>query len=225
MLVYSFSKYFGATGWRLGAIAMHKDNVLDAKLKALPANVQAELRGRYASLVPDVATLKFIDRLVADSRTVALNHTAGLSTPQQVQMVLFSLFALMDEADAYKQALKQLIRRREATLYRELGMPPLENPNSVNYYTLIDLKTVTCRLYGEAFSQWAVQQSSTGDMLFRVADETGIVLLPGRGFGSDRPSGRASLANLNEYEYAAIGRALRRLADELHEQYKALGKE
>ena len=43
----------------------------------------------------------------------------------------------MDEADAYKQALKQLIRRREATLYRELGMPPLENPNSVNYYTSV----------------------------------------------------------------------------------------
>mgnify|MGYP006182877315 CR=1 FL=1 len=60
--------------------------------------------------------------------------------------------------------------------------------------------------------------------LFDVGD-TGIVLLPGRGFGSDRPSGRASLANLNEYEYAAIGRALRRLADELYEQYKALGKE
>jgi aspartate 4-decarboxylase len=225
LLVYSFSKYFGATGWRLGVIAAHKDNAFDHALGALPESAKKALDQRYRSLLPDVRSLKFIDRLVADSRVVALNHTAGLSTPQQVQMVLFSLFALMDEADAYKQALKQLIRRREATLYRELGMPPLENPNSVNYYTLIDLKTVTCRLYGEAFSQWAVQQSSTGDMLFRVADETGIVLLPGRGFGSDRPSGRASLANLNEYEYAAIGRALRRLADELHEQYKALGKE
>ena len=49
--------------------------------------------------------------------------------------------------------------------------------------------------------------------------------MPGRMFSADRPSGRASLANLNEYEYAAIGRALRRLADELYEQYKALGKE
>ena len=50
------------------------------------------------------ASLRFIDRLVADSRTVALNHTAGLSTPQQVQMVLFSLFALMDENDGYKKS-------------------------------------------------------------------------------------------------------------------------
>lgn len=191
LLVYSFSKYFGATGWRLGVIAAHKKNILDQALAHLPEADKQTLDRRYSSLLPDVRSLKFIDRLVADSR-VALNHTAGLSTPQQVQMVLFSLFALMDEADAYKQALKQFIRRREATLYRELGMPPLENPNSVNYYTLIDLQTVTCRLYGEAFSKWAVQQSSTGDMLFRVAEETGIVLLPGRGFGSDRPSGRAA---------------------------------
>ena len=169
-------------------------------------------------------SLKFIDRLVADIRAVVLNHTAGLSTPQQVQMALFSLFALMDEADEYKHTLKQLIRRRETTLYRELGMPPLRDENAVDYYTLIDLQDVTSKLYGEAFSEWAVKQSSTGDMLFRIADETGIVLLPGRGFGSDRPSGRASLANLNEYEYAAIGRALRKMADELYAQYSGEGK-
>ncbi|UCF23531.1 MAG: bifunctional aspartate transaminase/aspartate 4-decarboxylase, partial [Ralstonia sp.] len=58
--------------------------------------------------------LKFIDRLVADSRTVALNHTAGLSTPQQVQMALFSLYALMDQPDAYKAAVKRLVRGRKA---------------------------------------------------------------------------------------------------------------
>jgi hypothetical protein len=45
--------------------------------------------------------LRFIDRIVADSRDVALNHTAGLSLPQQVQMTLFSLFALLDRDDAY----------------------------------------------------------------------------------------------------------------------------
>jgi aspartate 4-decarboxylase len=217
MLVYSFSKYFGATGWRLGAIAMHKDNVLDAKLKALPANVQAELRGRYASLVPDVATLKFIDRLVADSRTVALNHTAGLSTPQQVQMVLFSLFGLMDEKDAYKAQLKKLIRNREAALYRELGLPPQSDENDVDYYTLLDLEDIARRLYGDDFAAWVKKNISPTELLFRIADETGIVLLPGTGFGTLQPAGRASLANLNEYEYAAIGRALRHMACEIHD--------
>jgi aspartate 4-decarboxylase len=100
ILVYSFSKYFGATGWRLGVIATHQDNILDGKLRDCPRPPRPALDRRYGSLLPDVSSLKFIDRLVADSRTVALNHTAGLSTPQQVQMVLFSLFALMDENDS-----------------------------------------------------------------------------------------------------------------------------
>lgn len=216
LLVYSFSKYFGATGWRLGLVAAHKENIFDLALGKLPESEKTALDHRYRSLQPDVRSLKFIDRLVADSRAVALNHTAGLSTPQQVQMTLFSLFALMDESEQYKHTLEQLIRRLEATLYRELGTPPQRDENAVDYYTLIDLQDVTSKLYSEAFSKWAVKQSSTGDMLFRIADETGIVLLSGRGFGSDRPSGRASLANLNEYEYAVIGRALRQMADELY---------
>ena len=56
-------------------------------------------------------------------------------------------------------------------------------------------------------------------MLFRIADETGIVLLPGKGFGTHEPAGRVSLANLNEYEYAEIGRSLRRMADEFYEAF------
>jgi aspartate 4-decarboxylase len=166
-----------------------------------------------------VRSFSFIDRLVADSRTVALNHTAGLSTPQQVQMVLFSLFALMDEADGYKAALKKLIRRREAALYRELGIPAEVNPNAVDYYTLLDLEAIALRLHGPQFAAWIKGKSTAGDLLFRIADETGIVLLPGRGFGTQQPAGRVSLANLNEYEYANIGRALRKMADQFYEEF------
>jgi aspartate 4-decarboxylase len=220
ILVYSFSKYFGATGWRLGVIATHRDNVLDKALTALPEPVKVSLDKRYGSLLPDVRSLKFIDRLVADSRTVALNHTAGLSTPQQVQMVLFSLFALMDETDSYKATLKKVIRRRESVLYRELGVPVSEDPNGVDYYTLLDLEEISGKLYGDAFAAWLKEQSSAGDLLFRIADQTGIVLLPGRGFGTQQPSGRVSLANLNEYEYAAIGKALRKMADQYYQQFR-----
>lgn len=40
------------------------------------------------------------------------------------------------------------------------------------------------------------------------------MLLPGRGFGGKHASGRVSLANLDEYDYADIGRSLRKLASE-----------
>jgi aspartate 4-decarboxylase len=36
-------------------------------------------------------TYEYIDAVEADSRQVALNHTAGLSLPQQMQMSLFSI--------------------------------------------------------------------------------------------------------------------------------------
>ncbi len=221
ILVYSFSKYFGATGWRLGVIATGKDNVMDAALKAQPQAERDRLTRRYQSIIPDVGKLAFIDRLVADSRVVALNHTAGLSTPQQVQMVLFALFALMDEADGYKAELKKLIRRREKALYRELGMAAQSDPNEVAYYTLLDLEEIARQMHGEDFAAYVLKVASAGDMLFKIADETGIVLLPGKGFGTREPAGRVSLANLNEYEYAEIGRALRRMADDLFASYQA----
>ncbi|NUB08714.1 bifunctional aspartate transaminase/aspartate 4-decarboxylase [Azospirillum sp. Vi22] len=220
MLVYSFSKYFGATGWRLGVIATHKQNVCDQRIVGLPEERKAALDRCYGSLVPDARALRFIDRLVADSRTVALNHTAGLSTPQQVQMVLFSLFALMDEQDGYKAELKKVIRRREAALYRELGLPTLSDPNAVDYYTLLDLEDIALKLYGPDYAAWVKANFVPNDMLFRIAAETGIVLLPGKGFGTQQPAARVSLANLNEYEYAAIGRSLRGMADQSYEEFK-----
>ncbi len=220
ILVYSFSKYFGATGWRLGTIAIHKDNILDDKLKNLPSELKAQLNRRYTSIITNVEDLHFIDRLVADSRAVALNHTAGLSLPQQIQMVMFSLFALMDENDLYKSVLKKVIRKRQCTLYRELGVSIPQDPYAVDYYTLLDLETIATELFDADFALWLRKNFSHNELFFRIASETGIVLLPGKGFGSQHPSGRVSLANLNEYQYAEIGRLLKKMASEYYLLYK-----
>ena len=221
ILVYSFSKYFGATGWRLGVIATHHETVLDRQIAALPEADKVVLDARYGSLVLDPRGLKFIDWLVADSRTVSLNHTAGLSTPQQVQMVLFALFELMDEPGAYKQAVRRIIRRRQAALYRELGIDVPHDPNGTEYYTLLDLERIATQLHGAAFANWMMAKKEPLEMLFRLAEEGGVVLLPGKGFGALHPSARASLANLNEVDYVAIGRVIRALADEYFEEYRA----
>src|SRR5580698_6928654 len=222
ILVYSYSKYFGATGWRLGAIATHRDNVLDKLLGDLPKDVRKELHHRYESITTEPDKLKFIDRLVADSRTVALNHTAGLSTPQQVQMVLFSLFSLMDTPDAYKNALKRLIRKRKQALYEEVGISfEDDDPNQVDYYTILDMEFLGERMYGRDFVDWLLKNTARSDLLFRLAREARVVLLPGRGFGTQHPSGRVSLANLNESDYRQIGRALRKLIEEYVDRYNA----
>lgn len=225
ILVYSFSKYFGATGWRLGVIALAKDNILDHKINKLSPSNKDELRQRYSSLTTDPENIKFIDRMVADSRTVALNHTAGLSTPQQVQMVLFALFNMMDSKQSYKNAVKTIIRNRDETLYRQLGIPNKENPNAVDYYTLVDLERTARLLYGDDFANWILENKNPTELLFRVAHDTGVVLLPGSGFGVQHPSARVSLANLNEYQYGIIGDSLRKFAEEAYTEFKKLNNE
>ena len=221
LCVYSFSKYFGATGWRLGVIALHEDNVFDAALADLSGDVKRRLDTRYSSLTTNPAGLRFIDRLVADSRAVALNHTAGLSTPQQLQMALFALNGLMDRAGRYKGAAKALVRKRYETLCQNMGISPLEGPDEVHYYTLIDLQKLGGRLYGAGFEDWFVRGKKGTDFLFRLARETGVVLLPGKGFEVLDASARVSLANLTEAQYKAIGRFTRMVLDEYGQDYHA----
>jgi aspartate 4-decarboxylase len=221
ILVYSFSKYFGATGWRLGVIATHEDCVADRLIRKLPERTLRELDQRYASITTKPRDLKFIDRLVADSRGVALNHTAGLSTPQQVQMVLFALMSLMDDANEYKHAMKQVIRRRKRVLYRALGIELETGANDVDYYAILDLETLGTRLYGREFVDWLLKKVNPQQLLVRVARESGVVLLPGRGFGVVHPSGRVSLANLREVDYTAIGKAVRAMMDDYFAQFRS----
>jgi aspartate 4-decarboxylase len=219
ILVYSFSKYFGATGWRMGIVATHEDNIIDAAIAELPEAKSKQLDKRYSSITTAPRSLKFIDRLVADSRTVALNHTAGLSTPVQAQMTLFSIFCLMDEPGAYKAEMKRIVLRRKEALYRELGLPMPYDNNSVRYYHLLDLEELAEQMYGAEFVIWMLGRLKPNEALFRLAEETGVILLPGRGFGTPHPSWRVSLANLNEYDYANIGKAIRRLSQEYYEKF------
>lgn len=222
ILVYSFSKYFGSTGWRLGVIAMTKENIIDDMISKHPEEISKMLEMRYASISVEPGKIKFIDRLVAESRAVALNHTAGLATPAQVQMVLFSLSALMDGADQYKNTVKQLVRRRQKVLYNELGVKAAEDINSVDYYTVIEVSDIAQKLYGQEFQTWLIQRLKPNEMLFRLADEAGTVLLPASGFGTSDPGVRVSLANLNEYDYVKIGKAVHSVLEAYYQEYQLI---
>ncbi|WP_297406176.1 bifunctional aspartate transaminase/aspartate 4-decarboxylase [uncultured Cetobacterium sp.] len=220
LLVYSFSKYFGATGWRLGTIALAHENVFQDNIKKLSTENQNKINTRYSIMTSEPENLKFIDRLVADSRAVGLNHTAGLSTPQQLQMALFSLNSLVDLKENYKQCCKELVRSRCELLYSSLGIKLVEDVNIVNYYTLIDLKTMAASLFDDEFANWFEKNNKVNDFLFALAKETGVVLMPGKGFGDTTPTLRVSLANLKEYQYEAIGKYTRRILKEFYENYK-----
>ncbi|AKE20908.1 aminotransferase class I and II family protein [Francisella tularensis subsp. tularensis str. SCHU S4 substr. NR-28534] len=227
LCVYSFSKYFGATGWRIGTIALHKDNIFDKLISNLDDKKLDELDKHYSSLTTDSRTLKFIDRLVADRRSVALNHTAGISLPQQLQMGLFALSSLLDNQNIYRKEAKDLIRRRYNILYSSIS-PKLQqslDENNVGYYTLLDLEELSYKIYDKDFSQWLIKNHSGPETLKILATETGIVLLPGKGFDVLHPSARVSLANLREYDYRQIGISIRQQLDNLYSQYKKQTKD
>lgn len=210
--VYSYSKYFGATGWRLGVIAVNEDNIFDERLAALPEEVAVELDARYGTLSLTPRTIRFVDRLVADSRSVALNHTAGLSLPQQCMMLLFSAYCLLDTADHYKHATQALIARRLKALTDGMQVHLPHDPNRVGYYIELDMLAYARRHWDQGFAEFLEATYEPTDILFRLAEQTGIILLNGGGFEGPAWSIRISLANLRDADYGQIGKSLRAVA-------------
>ena len=71
---------------------------------------------------------------------MALNHTAGLSLPQQVMMSMFSLAELMDARRAIRRRAWRSCNRRAMGHDRGSGPELAPNPNYDAYYGLIDFE-------------------------------------------------------------------------------------
>ncbi len=219
--VYSYSKYVGCTGWRLGAIAIHEDNIFDKMIAKLPDADLKALDKRYGALVLEPRKIKFIDRIVADSRDVALNHTAGLSLPQQVMMTLFSIAEMMDGAKLYQKACLEIVHRRAKAMVEGLGIEVTPNPLYNAYYGLIDFEFFARKNIGEDAVEYLKKNVHPLDLAFRLAENHGIVLLNGGGFEAPEWSLRVSLANLPDEAYEDIGRGVRAIARGYRDAFEA----
>ncbi|MBS5968292.1 MAG: aspartate 4-decarboxylase [Clostridium perfringens] len=222
--VYSYSKYFGVTGWRLGTLALYEDNIFDKLISELPSDKKEMVNKRYESLSTDPEKIPFIDRIVADSRQVALNHTAGLSTPQQVQMAFFSAFSLVDKENRYKNQTIDICHRRQRLLFEGLDLPIKENPYDASYYTEFDLLQWALKNYGAEFANYLESNYKPVDVLYKLAEESSIVLLSGGGFQGPEWSVRISLANLDDDAYSEIGTVLRKILEDFVCNWKSSTK-
>jgi len=219
--VYSYSKYFGCTGWRLGVIALHEHNLFDKLIANHPESTLKILDKRYSALTLEPRKVRFIDRIVADSRDVALNHTAGLSLPQQVMMTLFSLYELMDSKKYYQKACIGIVKGRVKATLEGLGIEAEPNELFDYYYGLIDLEFWARKYVGDEVVEWMKKNVHPLDFAFRLAEEHGIVLLNGSGFDAPKWSVRVSFANLDNHVYDDIGRAVRAVAAGYREKFEA----
>jgi len=185
----------------------------DADLKALDK--------RYGTLVLEPRKIRFIDRIVADSRDVALNHTAGLALPQQVMMSLFSLAEMMDGAKLYQKACLEIVHRRAKAMIEGLGLEVTPNILYNAYYGLIDFEFFARKNIGEDAVEYLKKNVHPLDLAFRLAEDHGIVLLNGGGFEAPDWSLRVSLANLPDEVYEDIGRGVRSVARGYRDAFEA----
>lgn len=221
LLVYSFSKLFGATGWRVGLIAANKKNVFDRLIQGLSNEDQKLLNHRYRSVVLEPDKMPFIERLVADSRSVGLYHTAGLSTPQQIMEVLFALTHLLaNETDAYISASRDIVAQRYNHLHEALQLKTDDSKENSKYYSLVNIYELAETKYSKKFREYLTTHFEYIDFLIRLAEKNGVILIDGVGFGTAPGDLRVSEANLPTKEYELIGRQVLEVLEEYHEAFE-----
>jgi aspartate 4-decarboxylase len=212
--VHSFSKNFGATGSRLGFVALHRDNVLDRILADQDEHTRQAQSDRYASLTSDVSALPFMARLVADSREVALHNITGLATPDQLQMALFALAYLLPTGRSYIEATRAELAARDAALRAPLMIEPPGGQDSM-YYALVDLLQVTEALCGGDGVDRLMSSQTPTTVPLRLAAQHGVIVLPGQLYGAHSWDVRVSLASLTVDELSRVGTALASVLVEL----------
>ena len=221
ILVYSYSKLYGVTGWRLGVIAINEDNVFDELIKKLPEKKKKELESDYSIVTFNPSEMGFVERICADSRSIGLYHTSGLSTPQQIMMVLFSMthLVLENEKDQYIEACKEITAIRYHNLMSTLGLPEDNSDSNAKYYTLIDIYQLAETNYDKNFATWLRNEFEEIDFLLHLAKEDGVVLMEGVGFGATPGTVRISEANLEDNDYKEIANRIISLLKEYYEKY------
>ncbi|MEG1474401.1 MAG: bifunctional aspartate transaminase/aspartate 4-decarboxylase [Longicatena sp.] len=220
ILVYSYSKLYGATGWRVGLIAMNEKNIYDDLLANLPEEKLKALDNDYRIVTINPRAFPIVERFAADSRSIGLYHTSGLSTPQQAMMALFSLTCLLHkECDPYSETCKEIVRRRYHDLMSNLGLHEDNGRLNSKYYALLNVYELAETLYGKAFKAYLMENFEEIDFLENLAQEEGVVLMEGVGFATKPGIVRVSQANLVDEAYAKIAKRMKELMKEYYDEY------
>src|SRR6187200_40452 len=136
-------------------------------------------------------------------------------------MTLFSLSELMDEKKAYQKACLGICKKRVEATIEGLDIPVGPNEYFDYYYGLIDFEFFARKHLGDDVVKWMKENVHPLDIVFRLAEDHGIVLLNGGGFAAPDWSVRISFANLENHVYDDIGRAVRAIARGYRRAYQA----
>ena len=220
ILVYSYSKLYGVTGWRTGLIAMNEENVCDELIKRLPEKKKNDLIYDYSIVSTEPEKMPFIDRMCADSRNIGLYHTSGLSTPQQIFMALMSLTHLVvKNDDKYIKESKKIVENRYHEFFKRLGLHENNSQYNAKYYSLINIYDIAEKVYDKEFSDWMRSNFEEIDFLTRLSSENGAVLMMGVGFSAEKGTVRVSQANLPDEDYRELAERILNILEGYHKAY------
>jgi aspartate 4-decarboxylase len=138
-----------------------------------------------------------------------------------VMMTLFSLAELMDDKKDYQKACIGIVKKRVEATLEGLDIKLEPNEHFDWYYGLIDFEFFARKHLGEDIVKWMKANVHPLDIVFRLAEDHGIVLLNGSGFAAPDWSVRISFANLDDHVYDDIGRAVRAIARGYRQAYEA----
>ena len=220
--VYSFSKYFGCTGWRLGVVAVAQDNIFDEMIRAQPEATQKltrrALQGDDAA--PARAQVHRPHRR-RQPRRGAEPHRRPVAAAAGDDV---ALRPRRDDGRGQglpeglhgdlRAALPQALRGHGAST------SPCR-PYFDRYYGIIDYEYWARKQLGDEVVDWVKANVHPLDIPFKLAEDHGIVLLNGSGFEAPNWSVRVSFANLPDDAYESIGRAIRAVARGYLQAYRA----
>jgi aspartate 4-decarboxylase len=127
----------------------------------------------------------------------------------------------MDDKKAYQKACIGIVKKRVYATIEGLGIKVEENPQFDWYYGIIDLEFWLKKYVDAECVAWIRTNIHPLDIVFRLAEDYGIVLLNGGGFEAPDWSVRVSFANLDDHVYDDIGRAVRAIARGYVQAYEA----
>uniref|UniRef100_A0A6C0CXZ0 Aminotransferase class I/classII large domain-containing protein n=1 Tax=viral metagenome TaxID=1070528 RepID=A0A6C0CXZ0_9ZZZZ len=216
--LYSFSKYFGCGGMKLGTISIHKENIIDnLLLKKAPIDVH----NRYKMHNKNPEEIKFVDRIRMDIHNVAFSHGNNLASNQLILMSFFASSAVITD-NIYGQTIQNMLHSRQKRLLTALHLNQNIQTMGNNYYLNLNILLLAENLHGIDFREYIENCCEPFNMLFKLAQIYGIIVLPSIVFSGNWWSISICLAALKDNECAEIGHSLTDLLNTYYGNFQYL---
>ena len=217
--IFSMTPYFNLESIGGTAIIMSELNVIDRVLLEMMST--KEVINRYLSVDTDVTSLRFMDRVMADSRLTF--GCASLPSNIQVLLSIYLLCDMNDKNGVYRDTIQNELVDRMISLLQpfrcvetidnsDIGIPFVAN---INIIKLANGMMDNSKL----FSEFIQDNYTPFDILFMLINKYRVMIMPAIVFNGGYWDFRVSLRSLCVDECIMVGEALFGVLSEIYDRY------